>query len=169
MPKSKCEIFSNVQTMWFTRDNEMKSSLVYRFAFNWFQALTRIHSLYRRGRGSTMAATMLMMDDIPNSIGKRSGINHFVQQHSSIISLTVPIWDIHTQVKSENSHSLKEENKMITSCTEFENHRKSLIQHCEWSELRLHFEWTKVNQKCLKWSILASFWKPEAYGQTGQF
>ena len=29
--------------------------------------------------------------------------------------------------------------------------------------LRLHFEWTKVNQK---WSILASFWKPKACGQT---
>ena len=27
----------------------------------------------------------------------------------------------------------------------FENHRKSLIQHCERSELRLHFEWTKVD------------------------
>ena len=25
------------------------------------------------------------------------------------------------------------------------------------SELRLHFEWTKVNSKCQKWSILASF------------
>ena len=29
--------------------------------------------------------------------------------------------------------------------TVFENHRKSRIQHCERSELRLHFEWTKVN------------------------
>ena len=29
--------------------------------------------------------------------------------------------------------------------TVFENHRKCLIQHCERSELRLHFEWTKVN------------------------
>ena len=38
-----------------------------------------------------------------------------------------------------------------------ENHRKSLIQHCERSELRLHFEWTKVNQKCQKWLNLASF------------
>ena len=28
--------------------------------------------------------------------------------------------------------------------TMFENHRKSLIQHCELSELRSHFEWTKV-------------------------
>ena len=30
-------------------------------------------------------------------------------------------------------------------CTVFKNHRKSLIQHCERSELRLHFEWTNVN------------------------
>ena len=30
--------------------------------------------------------------------------------------------------------------------TVFENHRKSLIQHCERSELFLHFEWTKVNK-----------------------
>ena len=30
--------------------------------------------------------------------------------------------------------------------TVFENHRKSLIHHCERSELRLHFEWTKVDQ-----------------------
>ena len=29
--------------------------------------------------------------------------------------------------------------------TVFENHRKSRIQHCERSELRLHFEWTKVH------------------------
>ena len=28
--------------------------------------------------------------------------------------------------------------------TVFENHRKRLIQHCERSDLRLHFEWTKV-------------------------
>ena len=47
-----------------------------------------------------------------------------------------------------------------------ENHRKSLIQHCERNELRLHFEWTKVNEKCQKWFILASFLKPEACGQT---
>ena len=39
----------------------------------------------------------------------------------------------------------------------FENHRKSLLQH---------FEWTKVSSKCQKWSILASFGKPEACGQT---
>ena len=40
--------------------------------------------------------------------------------------------------------------KGLVSCflgknTVFENHRKCLIQHCERSELRLHFEWTKVN------------------------
>ena len=44
--------------------------------------------------------------------------------------------------------------------------QKSLIQHCERSELRLHFEWTEVNQKCQKWSNLASFWKLEACCQT---
>ena len=38
-----------------------------------------------------------------------------------------------------------------------ENHRKSLIQHCERSQLRLHFDWTKVSLKCQKLSILASF------------
>ena len=42
--------------------------------------------------------------------------------------------------------------------TVFENNRKSLTQHCERSELRLQ-KWTKVDLKCQKWSILASFWK----------
>ena len=37
----------------------------------------------------------------------------------------------------------------------FENPRKSLIQHCERSEL--HFEWKKVSKKCPKLSILAIF------------
>ena len=42
--------------------------------------------------------------------------------------------------------------------TVFENHRKSRIQHCEQSELRLHFKkWTKVHYKGQKWSLLASF------------
>ena len=35
----------------------------------------------------------------------------------------------------------------IQRCTVFENHRKSLIKNCKRSELRLHFEWTKVNKK----------------------
>ena len=29
----------------------------------------------------------------------------------------------------------------------FENQRKCLIEHCERSELRLHFEWTKMPKK----------------------
>ena len=32
-----------------------------------------------------------------------------------------------------------------TYYTVFENHRKSPIQHCERSEQRLHFVWTKVH------------------------
>ena len=35
--------------------------------------------------------------------------------------------------------------------------RKSLIQHYEQSELRVQFEWTKVDLKCQKWSIFAIF------------
>ena len=41
--------------------------------------------------------------------------------------------------------------------------------HSTWrakSELRLHFEWTKVNQKCQKCSIWRVFQKTEACGQT---
>ena len=41
--------------------------------------------------------------------------------------------------------------------TVFENHRKSLIQLCERNELRLHFEWTTVHEKCQKWCNFASF------------
>ena len=37
----------------------------------------------------------------------------------------------------------------------FENLAKVAFQH--WSELRLHFDWRKVNQKFLNWPILASF------------
>ena len=37
--------------------------------------------------------------------------------------------------------------------TVFENHRKSLIQHCVRSEVGLHFEWTKVDKKWQKSSI----------------
>ena len=35
----------------------------------------------------------------------------------------------------------------------WKSQKKSLIQHCERSELRLHFEWTKVHKKCQKWLV----------------
>ena len=56
--------------------------------------------------------------------------------------------------------------KRLCDITVFEKSQKSLIQHCERSELRLHFERTKVHWKCQKWSILASFWNSEACDQT---
>ena len=34
---------------------------------------------------------------------------------------------------------------VLFEITVSENHRKGLIQHCERSEIHLHFEWTKVN------------------------
>ena len=39
----------------------------------------------------------------------------------------------------------------------FEIRQKSPIQYSERSELRLHFECTKVHQKCQKWSIWRFF------------
>ena len=44
-------------------------------------------------------------------------------------------------------------------CTVFKNHRKSLIQHGEQSELHLHFEWTKVHKKCQKMVHFGEFLK----------
>ena len=64
------------------------------------------------------------------------------------------------EVDDEGTHQsfLKESSldPLLGNYTVFENHRKSLIQHCEQSELSLHFEWTKVHRKAKK-SILASF------------
>ena len=71
-------------------------------------------------------------------------------------------------IQSQQAHSLKIVKKVrdpkksapfrrLIKATVVENHRKSRIQYCEQSELRLHFEWAKVNQKCQKWSLLASF------------
>ena len=38
---------------------------------------------------------------------------------------------------------------------------------CQNSKIQMwHFEWTKVHKKCQKIVNLASFWKPEAWGQT---
>ena len=50
----------------------------------------------------------------------------------------------------------------------FEKSAKSLIQQCERSELRFHFEWTKVNQKCQKAKMVNfdNFRKSEGCGET---
>ena len=46
-------------------------------------------------------------------------------------------------IRNSRNNAVREHRQRFA--TVFENHRKSLIQHCERSELRLHFEWTKVN------------------------
>ena len=46
--------------------------------------------------------------------------------------------------------------------TVFENHRKSLMQHCERNELRLHFELIKKAKNDPFWRF---FEKPEACSQ----
>ena len=57
-------------------------------------------------------------------------------------------------------------NYLAKLSTLVKNLRKSRIQHYERSKLRFLLEWIKVDQKCQKWSILASFWKSKACGQT---
>ena len=47
----------------------------------------------------------------------------------------------------------------------FENYSKSLIQHFERSELRLQFQWTKINKNA-KIVHFCEFLKPKACGQT---
>ena len=49
------------------------------------------------------------------------------------------------KIITKSSHEESLEKFESSTYTVFENHKKSLIQHCERSELRLHFEWTKVN------------------------
>ena len=64
-------------------------------------------------------------------------------------------------IQSQQAHSLKIVKKVrdskksapfrrLIKATVGENHRKCRIQHCEQSDLPLHFDWTKVNQKCQK-------------------
>ena len=45
----------------------------------------------------------------------------------------------------------------LPSFTVFENHRKSLIQHCERSDLRLQLSGKKLIKNVQKWSILGEF------------
>ena len=54
----------------------------------------------------------------------------------------------------------------LDSVTVFENHNKSRIQHCERSELRLHFQWTKLIKNAKNSPFWRVFWKPKACGQT---
>ena len=56
--------------------------------------------------------------------------------------------------KKEKKYSVQRDN-FFHLVTLFENHRKSLIQHCERSELRLHFEWTKAHKNAQK----GQFWR----------
>ena len=60
--------------------------------------------------------------------------------------------------------------KMQWLCTVFENHRKSLIQHYEQSELHLHFERTKVYQKYFNFTSFENLYLTvKQCSQIGQF
>ena len=68
------------------------------------------------------------------------------------------LFRLSSNMQNQWFQSFKLFSKLFSNNTMFENYRKSLFQHCERSELRLHFEWTKKSSsKCQKWSILARF------------
>ena len=79
-------------------------------------------------------------------------ITRRIQYMQFIITTLKHSWD-----KESNKKKVRYYCNVLPEHKVFENHRKSLIQHCERSELHLHFEWTKVCKKCQKWSILGTF------------
>ena len=95
---------------------------------------------------------------------------HCVKSGPMIISMVVLLVSLMRRFFDPSNHSLCAQMKMIaaiiiTTSTVFENHRRSLIQHCERRVLRLHLESeSKMPKK--NWSIFASFVKPEGCGQT---
>ena len=64
-----------------------------------------------------------------------------------------------TTCEAKSSHPASEGDNVSEVYTVFANHRKSLIQQCERSKLRLHFEWTKVNKKMPKMVPFGEFLK----------
>ena len=51
--------------------------------------------------------------------------------------------ELETEAQSSRVEEARRRDENEMESTVFENHRKSLIQHCERSELRLYFEWPK--------------------------
>ena len=56
--------------------------------------------------------------------------------------LFFPRMKMYSEAKKNGRYRFKTQKNLEQNGTMFENHRKSLIKHCERSELRLHFEWT---------------------------
>ena len=65
---------------------------------------------------------------------QNSAFSHFSYRDQIVNSSVTPIHENNIQTVFQQG-----------TYTVFENHRKSRIQHCERSELDLHFEWTKVH------------------------
>ena len=91
-----------------------------------------------------------------------------------IIKITKPIILHIVEISTHFlSHDVIEVSELKPNLYNFENYRKSRIQNCERSELRLHFEWPKF----IKNSKNGSFWRVcenlklavKQYYQTGHF
>ena len=104
-------------------------------------SLTNYHCIIRCANSLTKETMDMLLDNMQDNdqrmycfLGYVGYIWLFQRIHIWYIQLKIPKFFIDLQL----------ENKIIMH-TMFEDHRKSLIQHCERSELRLDFEWTKVN------------------------
>ena len=95
-----------------------------------------------------MNAMKQVIAKLETELHEKSTNNSFLEAEIRTMQRKLQMKDAEINRQSTELHKLR--------VKLFENHRKSPIQHCERSELRSNFEWTKVHQK---WSILASFLK----------
>ena len=98
-------------------------------------------------------------------IAPRLSLVNFKHCSGQKITISVPCCVIKEDVivfhfPGRKTRKIRLDSNYFCRHTVFENHRKSLIQHCERSELRLHFEWTK---SWLEMPKIVHFW---ACGQT---
>ena len=63
---------------------------------------------------------------------------------NALLAKQLPNWS-YSQISNFTTFWSQTASNNLVWCTVIESHRKSLIQHCKRSELRLHFEWTNVN------------------------
>ena len=108
----------------------------------------------------SIAAQIIIMGAIIDTLEKKQRLKchhhycHYGWHESSKSGVAHGVWLVKISDWDDPKNSLTFQWYHTKNSTVFENHRKSLIQYWEQFELILRFEWTKVHQKCQKWSIL---------------
>ena len=122
--KFKCDILSNFQTLW----DHARGQAVPQMASPAFEK--QVSPNWESTESICNSASAVHAPPSPSSRRRRRRCSSIICWH--LLSRCIR-WANQTSVNYESMFTV------------FEDHRKSLIQHCERSELRLHFEWTKVN------------------------